>query len=229
MSDAPALSGSRPRSRLRVSPWVRLALLVVLLVGAGVCVLLFEPQRYLADGWPSQLTGFAAIVLFTVGYGICATAFVPRPLLSMGAGALFGSVWGLTAAIGGTVISAAICFVLGRVLGRDALRPLLRGRILQSADRQLSRHGFRTMLLMRLFPGIPFSAANYAAAVSETRLVPYLIATALGVIPNTAAYVVAGSRAATPTSPVFLLAMGFLAVTGLGALVFTAWARRQRR
>lgn len=85
------------------------------------------------------------------------------------------------------------------------------------------------MLLMRLFPGIPFAAANYAAAVSETRIMPYLIATALGTIPNTAAYVVAGSRAATPTSPVFLLAMGFLAVTGLGALVFTAWARRRRR
>ncbi|OON77359.1 TVP38/TMEM64 family protein [Streptomyces tsukubensis] len=212
-------------SRVLFSPWSRLSLLVVLLASAGACVLVFEPQRLLAGGWPERLTGTLAVLVFAVAYGVCTAAFMPRPLLNLAAGALFGSQAGLAAAIGGTVIGAGIAFGLGRILGQRALRPLLRGRWLKAADGQLSEHGFRSMLAARLFPGVPFWAANYCAAVSRMGWLPFLLATALGSIPNTAAYVVAGSRAATPTSPTFLIAMGFIALTGLGGLI-VAWRKR---
>ncbi|GGX99862.1 TVP38/TMEM64 family protein [Streptomyces minutiscleroticus] len=228
----PALAGpaavpaAPPRwARALLSPWFRLSLLVALLAGAAGCVLAFEPQRLLSDGWPAQLNGAAAAVVFAVAYGLCTVAFVPRPLLNLAAGALFGSQLGLGAAIAGTVLGAGVSFGLGRVLGQDALRPLLRARFLKAADGQLSRHGFRSMLAVRLFPGIPFAAANYCAAISRMSWPSFLLATGLGSIPNTAAYVVAGARASTPTSPVFLVAMGFIAVPGLiGAVV--AWRKR---
>ncbi|SNX56857.1 uncharacterized membrane protein YdjX (TVP38/TMEM64 family) [Streptomyces sp. TLI_55] len=229
---APVPAGLAARwTRVLLSPWSRLSLLVALLVAAASTVLLFEPQRLLADGWPPQLSGAAAAMVFAGAYGLCAVAFVPRPLLNLAAGALFGSQLGIGAALAGTVLGAGIAFALGRVLGQDALRPLLRGRLLQGADSQLSRHGFRSMLAIRLFPGVPFAAANYCAAVSRMGYVPFLLATALGSIPNTAAYVVAGSRASTPTSPAFLIAMAAIAVPALvGAAV--AWRKRhhlQRR
>lgn len=212
-------------TRVLLSPWSRLALLVVLLGAAASGVLLFEPQRLLADGWPPQLGGFAAAAVFAVAYGLCAVAFVPRPLLNLAAGALFGTQLGLGAALAGTVLGAGIAFTLGRVLGQGALRPLLRGRWLTAVDGQLSRHGFRSMLAVRLFPGVPFAAANYCAAVSRMGFVPFLLATALGSIPNTAAYVVAGARASTPTSPAFLIAMAAIAIPALvGAVV--AWRKR---
>ncbi|MGW1883805.1 TVP38/TMEM64 family protein [Streptomyces sp. NPDC001970] len=214
-------------SRALVSPWARLALLVLLLACAASAMVLYEPQRLLAAERPFQMSGGAAVVLFGAAYGLCTAAFVPRPLLNLAAGALFGSQAGLAAALAGTVIGAGIAFTLGRVLGQDALRPLLRGRWLTAADGQLSRHGFRSMLALRLFPGIPFAAANYCAAVSRMGYVPFLLATALGSIPNTAAYVVAGSRAASPTSPAFLAATGFIAVSAAaGALL--AWRKRHR-
>jgi uncharacterized membrane protein YdjX (TVP38/TMEM64 family) len=212
-------------TRVLLSPWSRLSLLVVLLGAAASGVLLFEPQRLLADGWPPQLGGAAAAAVFTVAYGLCAVAFVPRPLLNLAAGALFGTQLGLGAALAGTVLGAGLAFTLGRVLGQDALRPLLRGRWLTAVDGQLSRHGFRSMLAVRLFPGVPFAAANYCAAVSRMGYVPFLLATALGSIPNTAAYVVAGARASTPTSPAFLIAMAAIAIPALvGAVV--AWRKR---
>ncbi|MFD7446038.1 TVP38/TMEM64 family protein [Streptomyces sp. NPDC059909] len=214
-------------SRAFLSPWSRLALLVLLLACAASAVVLYEPQRLLASGLPVQVSGGAAVVLFGVAYGLCTAAFVPRPLLNLAAGALFGSQAGLAAALAGTVVGAGISFTMGRVLGQDALRPLLRGRWLTAADGQLSRHGFRSMLALRLFPGIPFAAANYCAAVSRMGYAPFLLATALGSIPNTAAYVVAGSRAASPTSPAFLAATGFIALSAVaGALV--AWRKRHR-
>ncbi|MFI1167356.1 TVP38/TMEM64 family protein [Streptomyces sp. NPDC020801] len=212
-------------ARALLSPWSRLSLLLVLLAAAGASVLLFQPQRLLAHGWPPHLGGAAAAVVFTVAYGLCTVAFVPRPLLNLAAGALFGSQLGLTAALAGTVLGAGISFGLGRVLGQDALRPLLRGRLLKAADGQLSRHGFRSMMAARLFPAVPFWAANYCAAVSRMGWPAFLLATALGSIPNTAAYAVAGARASAPTSPAFLIAMACIAAPALaGAAV--AWRKR---
>ncbi|GAB2731114.1 TVP38/TMEM64 family protein [Streptomyces bullii] len=223
---ATATSGFTARcTRVLLSPWSRLSLLVALLLAAAFTMLLFEPQKLLVDGWPPQLGGAAAALVFAVAYGVCTVAFVPRPLLNLAAGALFGSQLGLGAALAGTVLGAGIAFCLGRALGQEALRPLLRGRWLKAADGQLSRHGFRSMLAVRLFPGVPFWAANYCAAVSRMGLLPFLLATALGSIPNTAAYVVAGARASTPTSPAFLIALACIALPALGGVV-VAWRKR---
>ncbi|WP_447036113.1 TVP38/TMEM64 family protein [Streptomyces sp. DSM 118878] len=227
----PETATARPQAlavrctRVLLSPWSRLSLLVVLLAAAGTCVLVFEPQRLLSGGWIAQLGGATAVALFAVAYGACTAAFVPRPLLNLAAGALFGTQAGLVGAIAGTVFGAGIAFGLGRILGQDALRPLLRGKWLRAADGQLSKHGFRSMLAVRLFPGVPFAAANYCAAVSRMSWLSFLLATGLGSIPNTAAYVVAGARASTPTSPAFLIAMGFIAITGLGGAT-AAWLKR---
>jgi uncharacterized membrane protein YdjX (TVP38/TMEM64 family) len=212
-------------TRALMSPYARLTLLLTPLAGAGVCVLLFEPQRLLTRGWPPQLSGAAAALVFAVAYGLCTVAFVPRPLLNLAAGALFGSQLGLGTALAGTVLGAGVAFGLGRVLGQDALRPLLRGRWLRAADGQLSRHGFRSMLAVRLFPGVPFCAANYCAAVSRMGWLPFLVATGLGSIPNTAAYAVAGARASAPTSPAFLIALACIAVPALAGVV-VAWRKR---
>lgn len=221
----PARSAAVRCARLLMSPWSRLSLLVLVLVSAGTAVLVLEPQQLLTSGVPAAFgTGLAAL-LFAAGYGVCTAAFVPRPLLNLAAGALFGSATGVAAAVAGTVVGAGIAFGLGRLLGQDALRPLLRGKWLKAADGQLSRHGFRSMLAVRLFPGVPFWAANYAAAVSRMGYVPFLLATALGSIPNTAAYAVAGARAAAPTSPAFLIALACIAVPALAGVV-VAWRKR---
>ncbi|MGA5107134.1 TVP38/TMEM64 family protein [Streptomyces cellulosae] len=222
---APGLAGRCVRVLL--SPWSRLSLLVVLLASAAAVMVVLEPQQLLTDGLPARLGGVVGVVAYAVAYGACTVAFVPRPLLNLAAGALFGSQFGLVAALGGTVMGAGLAFCLGRVLGQEALRPLLRGRWLKAADNQLSRHGFRSMLAARLFPGIPFAAANYCASVSRMGLLPFLLATALGSIPNTAAYVVAGARASTPTSPAFLIALACIALPGLAGAV-VAWRKRHR-
>ncbi|MFI6856424.1 TVP38/TMEM64 family protein [Streptomyces sp. NPDC050416] len=226
-SPVPSTGFTARCTRVLLSPWSRLSLLVALLAAGACGVLLFEPQRLLTQGWPPQLGGAMAALVFAVAYGVCTVAFVPRPLLNLAAGALFGSQLGTGVALAGTVLGAGIAFCLGRALGQDALRPLLRGRWLKAADGQLSRHGFRSMLVVRLFPGVPFWAANYCASFSRMGLLPFLLATGLGSIPNTAAYVVAGARASTPTSPAFLIALACIALPALAGVV-VAWRKRHR-
>nr|WP_206324176.1 TVP38/TMEM64 family protein [Streptomyces sp. HNM0574] len=208
-----------------LSPWARLVLLVVLLGAAAVCMLVYEPQELLTSGFPGHLSGGEAVVLFGGAYGVFTAAFVPRPVLNIAAGAVFGAQAGTASALAGTVLGASLAMALGRLLGQDALRPLLRARWLALADRQLSRHGFRSTLVLRLMPGVPFAASNYAAGVSRIRWPGFLTATTLGSVPNTAAYVVAGSSARSPTSPVFLASFGFIALSALGGALI-AWRKR---
>ncbi|MFH8347437.1 TVP38/TMEM64 family protein [Streptomyces sp. NPDC018045] len=212
-------------TRVLFSPWARLAVLLVLLACAATAMIVWQPQRLLAHGWPPEWAGGGAVVIFGLAYGVCTTAFVPRPVLNLAAGAIFGSLFGFLSALAGTVLGAGLAFALGRMLGQDALRPFLRARWLTAADRQLSEHGFRSMLAIRLFPGLPFCATNYCAAVSRMGWGAFLLATTLGSVPNTAAYVVAGARASTPTSPAFLISTAFIAVSGLAA-VLVAWRKR---
>ncbi|MFD7661104.1 TVP38/TMEM64 family protein [Streptomyces sp. NPDC059788] len=212
-------------TRVLFSPWARLAVLLVLLAGAAVAMIVWQPQRLLAHGWPPAWAGGGAVVIFGLAYGLCTTAFVPRPVLNLAAGAIFGSLSGFLSALAGTVLGAGLAFGLGRLLGQDALRPLLRARWLTAADRQLSEHGFRSMMAIRLFPGLPFCATNYCAAVSRMGWGAFLLATTLGSVPNTAAYVIAGARASSPTSPAFLISTAFIVLSGLAA-VLVAWRKR---
>jgi uncharacterized membrane protein YdjX (TVP38/TMEM64 family) len=57
------------------------------------------------------------------------------------------------------------------------------------------------------------------------RYLSFLTATGLGSIPNTLAYVIAGSEASSPTSPAFMISTGFIVVTSIAGVV-VAWRKR---
>ncbi|MQS00750.1 TVP38/TMEM64 family protein, partial [Streptomyces alkaliterrae] len=216
---APSPEPVRPSASAGSRAWRRLCLLVVLLAAAWAAVSWYEPHSWLTGGaWRESLPAGLAAPLFALLYAVAAALFVPRPLLGLAAGALFGSVLGVTAAVVGTVLGAGLCLAAGRLLGRDAMSPLLRGRRLAAVDRQLTDHGFRSVLLLRLLPGVPFAASNYAASLSRVRWPVFLGATAVGGLPYTLVYALAGSRASEPVSPAFLAVLGLVAATGvLGA------------
>ncbi|MCZ7434670.1 TVP38/TMEM64 family protein [Streptomyces sp. WMMC1477] len=212
------------------TPWPRLGALVVLLAAGAAAVAVFEPQRFLGPQWLGTLPTAVAVGVFVLGYGLGSAAFVPRPVLSLAAGLLFGAGTGTATALAGSVLGAAVAFGLGRLLGRDALRPLLRGRVLHAGDRLLEQHGFRSVLVLRLLPGVPFALTNYAASVSRVRWSAVLAGTAVGSVPSTAAYALAGGRATDPASSGFLAASGFLVLTGVaGALLARHRRERHRR
>ncbi|BFV55252.1 TVP38/TMEM64 family protein [Kitasatospora sp. CMC57] len=211
-------------SRVVRSPWFRLGALLAVLAAAAGSLLLWNPIDLLRDGVP--------IPVFLLVYAVATLAFVPKPALNGAAGMVLGTAQGVPVAVAATTLGALLGFWLGRALGRDAVRPLLRGRIVSALDRRLSEHGFRSMLLVRVVPGVPFQAANYAAAFSGVRVLPYTVATALGVAPGTAAYVIAGASSGHPDSPAFLISAALIVLMCLFTLV-SAWrayraARRQQ-
>ena len=200
----------------------RLALLVLVLAVAAGSLFLWNPRRVLSQGpltsdVPAVWAGLGFVFVFAIG----TLAFFPKPVLNIAAGVVFGVPVGLMLAVAGTTLGAVLAFALGRGLGREALRPLLRGKMLAALDRRLTEQGFRSVFLLRVVPGVPFPAVNFAAAFSDVRLRSFVAATALGVLPGTAAYVVAGASASSPTSPAFLISVGVmiaLTVLTLGSM-----------
>lgn len=211
---------------MHIPPLARLALLVALLAAAAGSLLLWSPQRFLSQGFASAAPGVWAAPAFVVVFAIATLAFFPKPVLNAAAGVLFGIPEGLVPAVAGTTLGAVLAFGLGRSLGRDALRPLLKRKALAAVDRRLTDQGFRSVLLLRIVPGVPFQAINLAAAFSGVRLRPFVAATALGVLPGTTAYVIAGASASSPTSPAFLLSTAAMIAMTLLTLVSMRRARR---
>ncbi|SOB85789.1 TVP38/TMEM64 family protein [Streptomyces sp. 1331.2] len=222
--DAAPAPSAAPRS-----PWWRLALLVVLLGAAAGSLLLWSPTELLSGGLANRLPGYWFGPLFALVYAVGTLAFVPRPALNAAAGLLLGIQQGVALAVLGTTLGAALAFALGRGLGREALRPYLRGKVLGALDRRFTEQGFRSVLVLRLLPGMPFQAANYGAAFSGVRFTPFLLATAIGVVPTTAVYVTAAASADRPGSAAFLLSAGVIALLGVGTVVGLWRTARNRR
>lgn len=226
-SDVPA---EAPQGR--AGAWWRLGVLVVLLGAAAASLLFWSPSEVLDGGLAERLPAYWFAPLFTLVYAVGTLAFVPRPALNAAAGLLLGIQEGVALAVAGTTVGAAVAFGLGRWLGREALRPYLRGKVLGALDRRFTEQGFRSVLVLRLLPGMPFQAGNYGAAFSGVRFLPFVVATLIGVVPTTAVYVAAAASASRPGSTAFLVSAGGVAVLVLGTLVGlwrAALARRRGR
>ncbi|WP_147472632.1 TVP38/TMEM64 family protein [Streptomyces triticirhizae] len=182
-------------ARAVVGPWGRLAVLASLLGGLAAAGLAVGPRELVADAsrpwaWP----------VFLLLYALGTVAFLPKPALSAAAGALFGLGHGLLLTTLGTVAGALLGFAAGRLLGREALLPLLRSRPVAGLERRLSERAFGSVLLARLVPAVPFAVVNLGSGVSRMGWAPFAAATALGTVPGNAAWVLAGAWAATPSA-----------------------------
>lgn len=165
--------------------------------------------------------GLVGVLVFIVAYSAFTVILAPVSLLSLSAGLAFG-VWGFPLVIVSATLAATLAFLLGRYALRDrVLQWINRDRKLLSLNKAVSAEGWRVVGLLRLSPLVPFGIQNYLFSITEIKLVPYIIATAIGMMPGTALYVYIGAlgqaigRAST-------IQWWFIGV-GLIATGFVAW------
>jgi uncharacterized membrane protein YdjX (TVP38/TMEM64 family) len=202
---------------LGLGAWLRLALLAGLLLGGLVIV----RQTGIPD--PDQVrsslngTGSTGLVAFIAAYVVCSLLVLPKGLLSIAAGVTWGLLPGVAVVMAGALLGATAAFWLGRWLGRDTVTRLA-GQHLARLDGLVERHGVAAILVVRLIPVVPFTAVNYAAGLTAIRFTPYLLGTALGIVPGTVAYVALGAYGTDPRSWEFAAAVvAFLVLTIGGA------------
>jgi len=203
---------------------VRLALLGVLLVVLTVAaVLIGVPDARTVRAEVAALGPVAPPAFVLLYAGTCLLP-LPRTVLSVASGLLFGLSGGLLLALVGAVLGATAGFALSRVLGRDAVERLTGTRVAR-VDALLARRGLAAVLFVRLVPVIPFTPVNYAAGLSAVRLRDFVLGTAVGSVPGTAASVALGAYGTAPGSWPFLAAVASLLVLSAGG----AWVAARRR
>jgi uncharacterized membrane protein YdjX (TVP38/TMEM64 family) len=92
----------------------------------------------------------------------------PGSIASLAAGGLFGVALGALLTVLGASIGAVGSFYLGRALGRDEVERIAGPRA-RRLDSFLRRHGFTTVLYLRLVPVVPFNVFNYACGATGVR------------------------------------------------------------
>jgi len=201
------------------SAWVKLGILAACLASLfwGLQALGVRPT----DVTPEKVRAFVlsfgvwAPVVYLAAYG---QPIVPLPasVMTITGGLAFGPWWGTWAALTGATIRACSEFLVARLLGRQTVERLLRGK-LAAWDAKLAVNGFTAVLLIRLLPNLPFDVQNYGLGFSRVRFSAYAPATVLGMIPGSFAYVYLGYSLTDPAQ-LWKLGLAVLLILGLVVL-----------
>lgn len=165
---------------------IRITVLVLLL--AAFAVVWFSPLReqvtrenvrsfveHLRGLWYGPI---AFIAVFALG---CVFA-LPASVFVVAAGFIWGWAFGTLYSLIGGVLGAVASFYIGRFVGAGILDRF--GRVGRMVTKQVDHAGFRSILVLRNIPGIPFVVLNYGAGAAGVRFRDFLPATIIGVLPS---------------------------------------------
>ena len=142
-----------------------------------------------------QSIGYISAIAFILLYIVATIALVPGSILTLGAGVVFGVVWGSVYVLIGAIVGETCAFLLGRYLARDWIaRKIKHNETFAALEGALNQEGIKIILLTRLSPIFPFSLLNYAFGITGISLRDYLLGS-IGMIPMTITYVYLGSLA----------------------------------
>src|SRR5438105_741984 len=208
---------------------------------AAVIALVIAARMLPIERWTEWLVARAhgagtwGVVAFAAAYVIAPLLLLPGSLLTLGAGFLYGRLWGTLLVSPASVLAATIAFLLGRTALRKRVdRRIASDQRLRSIDGAVARSGFRVVLLLRLSPVVPFSLLNYALGATRVGLWTYVTASFLGMLPGTFLYVSLGAAATSAaqlrgTRTGMLPLIVGLAATAALVVMLTLIARRALR
>lgn len=130
----------------------------------------------------SVRTAWYAPLLLIAMYAVGSVFAVPASLFIIAAGAIWGWALGGTFALAGGMLGAMASFFVGRFLGGQL--PERHGRARDLLERHFRDASFRSQLVVRLLPVLPFAAVNYGSGVARVNSGPFFLSTLLGLIPS---------------------------------------------
>ncbi|MEZ4736640.1 MAG: TVP38/TMEM64 family protein [Caldilineaceae bacterium] len=141
-------------------------------------------------------------LLYILLYALRPLIFFPATLLTLTSGAIFGagSLLNLALAVLYTAIganaSAMVAYLVGHFFGQGLLQEQKREEgtagLLQRYTERMRQNSFETVLIMR-FIFLPYDLVNYLAGILRIDWKAFLLATILGSIPGTIAFVSFGA------------------------------------
>ena len=171
--------------------------LLPLLVLAALGIAAWQSGLIAALSWSSLARHQTALLALTAAHPLLASVAyvgfyaavvalsVPEAsIVTVCGGLLFGTLAGGTLAVLGATLGAVVLFLVARTALAEVMAHRARG-LLERIGPRLRRDGFSYLLALRLVPAVPFWLVNIGAALCGVRLLPYVVATLLGIVPAT--------------------------------------------
>ncbi|MFZ3376302.1 MAG: TVP38/TMEM64 family protein [Chthoniobacterales bacterium] len=203
--------------------YTKLIVFALVLITFSIAAAVFPVRDWIRNliDWVQQL-GPAGIAVFIGAYAIATVLFLPGWIFTVTAGLLFGVVGGTAVALSGATIGAALAFLVARYLVRESIRNLAGSNPrFHAIDQAIGENGWKIVGLLRLNPLIPFNLSNYFYGITAIRFWPYVLISAIGMLPGTLLYAYLGAvgkatlAAKSPPSVWRYLLLG----VGLGATI----------
>lgn len=131
-----------------------------------------------------------------IGVGMAATAAgVPRQAIAFLGGYAFGAVLGSGLALAAQLAGGILSFLWAREVGQGWANDRLEGRFghrLRPLQAVLTENAFGSILALRLVPVGNNLALNLLAGVAGVGIVPFVLASAIGYVPQTIIFALLG-------------------------------------
>lgn len=124
---------------------------------------------------------YGPILMIAIYAAGCVFA-LPASAFIVVAGFIWGWKLGGSYALIGGLIGAGASFAVGRFVGEGVLNRF--GKVGAAVKKQVDHAGFKSLLVLRFVPGLPFAAVNYGAGVAGVRVSDFAAATIIGLIPS---------------------------------------------
>jgi len=208
-----------------VSPRRFIAILAAIVILIAVAVLVPLPTAVQLRDWATSVGPWFPVAFLAAHIVVTVFPF-PRTVFTLAAGLLFGPYLGVPLAVLASTLSAVIALLLVRAAGWQLSR-LVRHPRVDSLDARLRERGWPAIVSMRMIPAVPFSVVNYAAGASAMRVLPYTLATFVGLLPGTAAVVILGDALTGNVSPLLFVVSLCTASLGIAGLLYEIRAHRR--
>lgn len=220
--------GAAVVATLKTVPRTRLVtFLTAIVILVAIALLVPLPTALQLRDWATSVGPWFPLAFFAVHVVMTVFPF-PRTAFTLAAGLLFGPVLGIPIAIAASTVSAVIALLLVRTAGWQVGRLVSHPRV-DAVDQRLRERGWPVVLATRLIPAVPFSVLNYAAGASSVRVLPYTLATFVGVLPGTTAVVLLGDALTGRVSPLLVVVSLCTAAVGLAGLAFEIRMHRRQQ
>ena len=174
----------------------------------------------------------AAALFIAVYFTQTALSLPGGTIMTLAGGFLFGSVLGTVLVNIGATLGATCAFLAARYVLRDWVEKKFGARV-ESIQAGFAENAFNYLLTLRLIPLFPFFLVNLVSGLTRINLIPYIVATSIGIIPGTFVFAFAGKQLGAINSPgeiaspPVLLAFTFLALLALIPIAYRKFKARK--
>jgi uncharacterized membrane protein YdjX (TVP38/TMEM64 family) len=187
--------------------------------------------------WQEMAKHYPGVFFFLMGvYLVAAVVLFPMSILNVATILTFGPLWGNLYALAGWLLSGSLGYAIGRAIGHPTLRKLVGAR-LDVLIQRAERHGFLTVLTIRVLPLAPYTVGNMFMGASDIGFRDFVAGSIVGKIPGMILLTFAGVQiqnalrnpaVGTVIAVVLLLVLIPVATSWITKRVHRSHARRAR-